>query len=104
MLTVIPQEVVIENRIGRVVFEKDWLRAYPSLMEAMSDELYVRDALNTAGQDEVVVVAWCDKFEPVKDARIPKYEFDFVEWKNSGRVLFKQVPGFDMLAKVNGGQ
>lgn len=102
-LLTIPQELVDENRVGRVVFPKGWLRAYPSLMDDMSDALYVLRSQVAGDQDEITVVALCDKFDPVPTALVPKYEFDYDQWRKSGDVIFRRVPGFETPERVNGG-
>lgn len=103
----IPTELM--NRLGRVVFAKQWLRESPNLMDVMSDELFVVEARQSAETDEVIVVACCDRFDPVENVHRPdRYSFDYDEWVKSGRVVFTKVamaykPKLPLSGRVNGG-
>jgi hypothetical protein len=103
----IPQELQDQNRVGDVSFDKEWLRQHQSLMDDLSDELFVVNAKQSAQTDEVLITAYCEKFEPHNNRlMMPRYSFDFEEWERSGRVLFTKTVAAKLrlnYTKVNGG-
>lgn len=106
MMIQVPEEIVEDNRLGMVVFPKEWMRIHPSLMEEMNDTLYVLEASQVGDNDEVIIRAYCDKFDSLStNDRVPRYAFDFEEWKKSGKVIFTKVPGYsdNVYTNVNGG-